>query len=411
MDIIVGICDRMLVLSYGEVIEHRHPARRDRRSARDQGLPRERPCSAVTPAPGGAARQPGTSTPRPPWSACWPPTPRAFPDRVAMREKDRGIWQETTWAQVHETVLRCAAGLQALGLATRPGGADPRRQPAAPVHGDAGRRRARGVRRCRSIRTRRPRRSSTSCRTSQVPLRRSPRTRSRWTRCWNCASAARRCEHIVYDDPRGMARYARPRPGVVAIAGGNAAAARLAAEAGLREALIALAQPDGPRGVHPLFGHHRQAEGRGPVAPQHPGRRAQCLPGQGAFSFGEEVLAYLPMAWVGDFAITMGAGIALQLRRSTSPSGRRRSCTTCARSRRRSTWRRRAAGTTCSPPSRCGWRTRRRLKKAALRLLHRVGGRGRTAQAGGPAADTPCSACCDRSANCWSWVRSRTSWA
>ena len=30
-----------------------------------------------------------------------------------------------------------------------------------------------------------------------------------------------------------------------------------------------------------------------------------------AFDFGESILAYLPMAWVGDFAVTMGAGIAL----------------------------------------------------------------------------------------------------
>jgi long-chain acyl-CoA synthetase len=32
----------------------------------------------------------------------------------------------------------------------------------------------------------------------------------------------------------------------------------------------------------------------------------------GAFGFGESVLAYLPMAWVGDFAMTMGAGVALR---------------------------------------------------------------------------------------------------
>ncbi|MGH8795816.1 MAG: AMP-binding protein, partial [Caldimonas sp.] len=31
----------------------------------------------------------------------------------------------------------------------------------------------------------------------------------------------------------------------------------------------------------------------------------------GAFRFGEEILAYLPMAWVGDFAMTVGAGVAL----------------------------------------------------------------------------------------------------
>jgi len=30
---------------------------------------------------------------------------------VAVREKDLGIWQETTWAQWLDEVLACAAGL------------------------------------------------------------------------------------------------------------------------------------------------------------------------------------------------------------------------------------------------------------------------------------------------------------
>ena len=38
---------------------------------------------------------------------------QALPTGVALREKDRGIWQETTWQQAHERTLRCAAGLQA----------------------------------------------------------------------------------------------------------------------------------------------------------------------------------------------------------------------------------------------------------------------------------------------------------
>src|SRR5512133_279708 len=42
---------------------------------------------------------------------------QAVPDAVAMREKDRGIWQETTWAQMADTVLSVAAGLQQMGLA------------------------------------------------------------------------------------------------------------------------------------------------------------------------------------------------------------------------------------------------------------------------------------------------------
>jgi long-chain acyl-CoA synthetase len=38
------------------------------------------------------------------------------PDKVAMREKEFGIWQEITWGQVWETVLDAAHGLLALGL-------------------------------------------------------------------------------------------------------------------------------------------------------------------------------------------------------------------------------------------------------------------------------------------------------
>jgi long-chain acyl-CoA synthetase len=41
---------------------------------------------------------------------------QAFPQRVAMREKDRGIWQQISWQQVLDSVLGCAAGLQSLGL-------------------------------------------------------------------------------------------------------------------------------------------------------------------------------------------------------------------------------------------------------------------------------------------------------
>ena len=38
------------------------------------------------------------------------------PDKVAMREKEFGIWQEITWGQVWETILDAAHGLLALGL-------------------------------------------------------------------------------------------------------------------------------------------------------------------------------------------------------------------------------------------------------------------------------------------------------
>lgn len=38
------------------------------------------------------------------------------PNRVAVREKSKGIWQETTWRQFRDAVMRCAAGLEALGF-------------------------------------------------------------------------------------------------------------------------------------------------------------------------------------------------------------------------------------------------------------------------------------------------------
>ena len=41
-----------------------------------------------------------------------------IPDRVAMRHKDFGIWQDITWSQLWETVLDAAHGLLALGVDT-----------------------------------------------------------------------------------------------------------------------------------------------------------------------------------------------------------------------------------------------------------------------------------------------------
>jgi long-chain acyl-CoA synthetase len=37
------------------------------------------------------------------------------PNQIAMRQKDFGIWQETTWGEAWETVLIAANGLLALG--------------------------------------------------------------------------------------------------------------------------------------------------------------------------------------------------------------------------------------------------------------------------------------------------------
>ena len=115
MDVVTGICDRMLVLSYGEMI--------------GTGMPRDviadpRVVEAYL---GGAQCRaperriaPGTSPPNDADAACWRATRSAFPDRVAMREKNNGIWQETTWRGVaRQRASHCAAGLESAGFRCR----------------------------------------------------------------------------------------------------------------------------------------------------------------------------------------------------------------------------------------------------------------------------------------------------
>ena len=129
--------------------------------------------------------------------------------RIAMRHKDLGIWQTWTWAQMLDEVRAFSVGLEELGLkrgdkiaiigANRPRlywamcagqalGAVP-----VPIYADFGRRRD-GL----CARARRGRRS------------RSSRIRSRSTRSCRSRTACRQLRHIVYDEPRGLARL-RPR--------------------------------------------------------------------------------------------------------------------------------------------------------------------------------------------------------
>ncbi len=41
---------------------------------------------------------------------------RRFPNQVAMRERDQGVWQEYTWSRYLDEVLCFAAGLEARGV-------------------------------------------------------------------------------------------------------------------------------------------------------------------------------------------------------------------------------------------------------------------------------------------------------
>ncbi|MBE1490071.1 AMP-dependent synthetase/ligase [Plantactinospora soyae] len=70
--------------------------------------------AGTTPSP--AATVPPVGTPALTIAARIRERARTTPDAVAMREKDRGIWQEVTWAGYWDTALTVAHGLLALGV-------------------------------------------------------------------------------------------------------------------------------------------------------------------------------------------------------------------------------------------------------------------------------------------------------
>ena len=232
---------------------------------------------------------------------------QAFPDRVALREKDRGIWQETTWRTALDTALACAAGLEALGFGpgdtlavigdNRPrlylgliAAATLRGHP-MPVYPDAA-----------------PDEVAHAIRASAVRFVLAE-DQEQVDKILDLRETCPSIAHVVYDDPRGMAAY--DAGGLVSWqALVERGAGRLAQEPGLRDALVRRAGPDDPA----VFIHSSGTTGRPKgVVLSHRNVLAGVANAHRAhaFDFFEDILAYLPMAWVGDFATTVGAGLAL----------------------------------------------------------------------------------------------------
>ncbi len=229
------------------------------------------------------------------------------PSGIALREKDRGIWQQTTWADWLEEVLCCAAGLESLGFGPGSGllvlgdnrphlysgmlAAGALRGHAMPVYPDATPDEIRHV-------------VEQSGATFVLA-----EDQEQVDKMLDLRETCPDLDHVLFDDPRGMGAYTDA--GLLSwsalIAQGQS---RLQADPALRTQLLQRAQPDDvavfihssgttgkPKGV--VLTHSHVLSG---VANAY---RAK------AFDFGEEVLAYLPMAWIGDFAMTVGAGIGL----------------------------------------------------------------------------------------------------
>ncbi len=166
-----------------------------------------------------------------------------YRDRVAMREKAKGIWQETTWRQLLDSVLTVAAGLEDIGFRSgdtmlvlgdnRPrlyagmlaaGALDGYAMPAYP---DA------TLDEIRHFVEEADVRFALAEDQEQVD-------KVLELRAWGA-----KIEHIVYDDGRGLRTYRQP--GLIAWELlGSKGAERLAKQPSLRAALIERARPEGP---------------------------------------------------------------------------------------------------------------------------------------------------------------------
>lgn len=233
---------------------------------------------------------------------------RTHGSTVAVRERDRGIWREFTWKDVLDEVLAFAAALDGMGF--KPGDGllvigDNRPRLyfgmlsaaallgfPAPVYPDippddleyyAGNSRARFA-----------------LAEDQEQVDKLLELRSR----------ARLPEFIVYDDPRGLASYTEP--GLISwedlVRQGKE---RLAREPSLSADLINRAKPTDAAVLLHSSGTTGKPKG---VVLQHRRVIAAARNAEAAdyFRAGDELMAYLPMAWVGDFVFTVSSGIALR---------------------------------------------------------------------------------------------------
>ncbi|MBX6378665.1 MAG: AMP-binding protein, partial [Clostridia bacterium] len=227
---------------------------------------------------------------------------------MAIREKDLGIWQEYTWGDYLEHVLCLAAGLEEIGF--RRGDAllivgDNRPQMyfgmlaaaalggyATPLYPDA------GPAELLHIAGQSGARFALAEDQEQVDKLLALREQLP-TLQW-----------ILYDDPRGLRTY-RDRGLLACDVVRESGRRRLEREPGLREELVRRADPGDPA----VLLHSSGTTGAPKGVPLAHRKILAIVPRAveaGVFGKGEEAMAYLPMAWVGDFVFSVAAAIALR---------------------------------------------------------------------------------------------------
>lgn len=232
---------------------------------------------------------------------------RRFPDQVAMRERDQGVWQEYTWSRYLDEVLCFAAGLETHGVKpedivlvigdNRPAlyfsmlGAIVLRAIPSPAYPDTRPEELAGQIRRENIRY--------AVAEDQEQVDKLLHVRDEYE-----------CEFdlVVYDDPRGLDNEGGLMSFSAVVEKGRE---RLNSTPGLRDDLIARAS------VHDIAALLHSSGTTGtpkgiPLKHGHILHGVRYAAQAGYFDEGEIHMAYLPIAWVGDFIFSIGAAIALR---------------------------------------------------------------------------------------------------
>ncbi len=233
---------------------------------------------------------------------------RTHGSQVAMRERDRGIWQETTWQTYLEQVLTAAAGMEALGVApgdkvlvvgdNRPAlyfgmlGAIALRAVPSPAYPDFTPEQLLGQIQRENVRF------AIAEDQEQVD------------KLLGLATQYDGLQWIVYDDARGLEGSA-PEHVLAFTELARRGAERLQHEAGLREDL--LARPRASDDAVLLHSSGTMGAPKGiPLKHRHVLFAVRSAAQAGYFGEGETHMAYMPIAWVGDFIFTIAAALALR---------------------------------------------------------------------------------------------------
>ena len=233
---------------------------------------------------------------------------RCVPEKIAIREREFGIWRERDWAQVLDETLAIAAGLDGLGLscggtvtvigdnranlyvamlAINALGAAP-----APVYADV------------------PPDELFLYTRHGEPTIAFAEDQEQVDKLLKLRARIGRPAYIVYDDPRGLTAYRES--GLIAFeALVKDGRRRLENRMGLGPELLGRAGPDDIAVLLHSSGTTGQPKGV-VVRQRHISAAVRNASAGGFFARNGECFGYLPLAWIGDFVFTLSATVFLQ---------------------------------------------------------------------------------------------------